>query len=523
MNMFKIFITLFVLMIVTMPAVAAHANGDHNDKGHSSNSYTSDQRDNHLNNEDKGVSHSKDYRNSEESRNHRDSKKCDKPEPDAEPDPAVEPESPVEPDPAVDPDPAVEPVTPTEENNPNMKNVILQMSSTLENSDTQPQFNYAENIGDGRGITFGCIGFCTGTYDGNILIKYYTTLNPDNTLAKYIPALDKIDAGSHNAAGGDGNPSVAGLDGFIKDVQNCNDPLFKQAQIYQLDKLYYNPAMSLADSVGAKNALTRAFIYDMCVRHGPDDAKDIIDDAGTTPKQGADENAYLLKLFSLRDAKLKREGLGDVNRDQGYKNVLSSGNVVLVTPFKFVAYGDTFTIDGNLDLGGSAVPEIPEETPTETPEETEDPVFTTVNPREGNTWWVGADGQRIALINNNQADEPTYSELVAFIQADPTDQARYTDSYQCGDFAETFHNNAEKSGIKAAWVALDGINHACNAVQTSDKGLVFVDCTGTPSGGECYDTTVSVSVGEQYKRVSLFCSGGSFGSMGTVTDYQIYW
>jgi hypothetical protein len=27
------------------------------------------------------------------------------------------------------------------------------------------------------------------------LIKYYTTLNPNNVLAKYIPALNKIDAG----------------------------------------------------------------------------------------------------------------------------------------------------------------------------------------------------------------------------------------------------------------------------------------------------------------------------------------
>ncbi|WP_269849965.1 chitosanase [Methanosarcina horonobensis] len=193
------------------------------------------------------------------------------------------------------------------------------MTTTLENSDTQLHFNYAENLGDGRGITFGCIGFCTGTYDGNILIKHYTELNPDNTLAKYIPALNKIDAGSHNAAGGDGNPNVEGLSGFIKDVQSCNDPLFKTAQIDKLDELYYNPAMKIADSIGAKNALTKAFIYDMCVRHGVDGAERIIKNAGTTPKQGADENAYLQKLISLRDSKLKQEGLGDVNRDQGYK------------------------------------------------------------------------------------------------------------------------------------------------------------------------------------------------------------
>ncbi len=235
----------------------------------------------------------------------------------------------------------------------NMKNTILQMTTTLENSDTQLQFNYAENLGDGRGITFGCIGFCTGTYDGNILIKHYTELNPDNVLAKYIPALNAIDAGPHNEAGGDGNPSIVGLDGFVKDVNSCNDPLFKQAQMDKLDEFYYNPAMSLSDSIGAKYPLTRAFIYDMCVRHGEDGARSIINQAGTTPKQGADETAYLQKLFSIRDAKLKQEGSGDVNRDQGYKNVLNSGNVDLKAPFKFVAYGDYFTIDGNLDLGES--------------------------------------------------------------------------------------------------------------------------------------------------------------------------
>jgi chitosanase len=235
----------------------------------------------------------------------------------------------------------------------NAKNAMLQMTTTLENSETQLQWNFAENIGDGRGITFGCIGFCTGTYDGNVLIHYYKTLNPDNSLAKYIPALDKIDAGSHNAAGGDGNPNVAGLDGFINDVHNCNDPLFKQAQLYELDQLYYNPAVSIANKIGAKNALTLAFIYDMCVRHGSDGAQSMVNKAtsqcGGTPASGVSETVYLSKLISIRDSALKSEGLGDINRDAGFKNVLNSGNVDLTTPFIFVAYGDSFTITGDLD------------------------------------------------------------------------------------------------------------------------------------------------------------------------------
>jgi len=34
---------------------------------------------------------------------------------------------------------------------------------------------------------------------------------------------------------------------------------------------------------------------------------------------------------------------------------------------------------------------------------------TTVHPRVGNTYWVGADGHKISLINNNSATNPVVS------------------------------------------------------------------------------------------------------------------
>ena len=233
----------------------------------------------------------------------------------------------------------------------NAKNAMLQMTTTLENSGTQLQWNYAENINDGRGITFGCIGFCTGTYDGNILVKYYTTLNTNNPLVKYIPALDKIDAGSHNAAGGDGNPSVTGLDGFINDVHNCNDPLFKQAQLYELDEMYYNPAIAEANAIGAKYPLTQALLYDASVREGPDGMKSLVSKSGSI----SDEVSFDRNFISQYTDALKKEGLGDTDRMAGFTTVLNSGNYNLVTPFKFTAYGDTFTITGDLgDINGSS-------------------------------------------------------------------------------------------------------------------------------------------------------------------------
>ena len=49
------------------------------------------------------------------------------------------------------------------------KGACLQMTTFCENAPaTTLQYNYAQNINDGSGITFGCIGFTTGTYDGNI-------------------------------------------------------------------------------------------------------------------------------------------------------------------------------------------------------------------------------------------------------------------------------------------------------------------------------------------------------------------
>jgi len=94
----------------------------------------------------------------------------------------------------------------------------------------------------------------------------------------------------------------------------------------------------------------------------------------------------------------------------------------------------------------------------------------------------GADGEPIELINNPDATDPTYAGLVVFIKEDSTDKHLYSYDYVCSDFAEAVHNNAEAAGIRAAWVAIDlegeVEGHACNAFETTDRGLVYIDCTG---------------------------------------------
>ena len=153
---------------------------------------------------------------------------------------------------------------------------------------------------------------------------------------------------------------------------------------------------------------------------------------------------------------------------------------------------------------------------------------TVVHPDSGFVM-VGADGHRITLINYKDAKDVTKQEVIDFIKADKTDQSLYTNTYQCGDFAETVHNNAESAGIRSAWVYLSGINHACNAFNTTDYGLIFIDCThGYTDGyyqysyGSDFDTIVDIEEGKEYKPKAI--SGhDTHDSMGIVTGYKIYW
>ncbi len=148
-----------------------------------------------------------------------------------------------------------------------------------------------------------------------------------------------------------------------------------------------------------------------------------------------------------------------------------------------------------------------------------------INPHEGNTYEVGADGEYIELINNPNATDTTYKEVIKFIRSDKTDKIIYDENtFVCADFAEMVHNNAEECGIRSGWVGIDfeyGDSHACNAFNTTDRGIIFIDCT---NGGykDNWDTTVKINYGNEYKPKGI-SSSDYYYPMGTVKDYKIYW
>ena len=99
---------------------------------------------------------------------------------------------------------------------------------------------------------------------------------------------------------------------------------------------------------------------------------------------------------------------------------------------------------------------------------------------------TGATGNRIELNNNPDAVDPTWTELLAFLMDDDTDDIPYVeDSFICGDFAETLHNNAEAAGWRAAYVSVrlpEEPGHAMNAFMVNGTTLVFVDAISSDKG-----------------------------------------
>ncbi|MGH8045645.1 MAG: chitosanase [Chthoniobacterales bacterium] len=229
------------------------------------------------------------------------------------------------------------------------RDTIERLTSIFENSTPVLQYTYVENIHDKRGYTFGFAGFTSGTYDGTMFLEEYNRLHPGNSLARFLPAFRKIDAGPHDDEGR--NPSVAGLKDFPTAFRACgDDPLFRKAQEALVDRLYWNPSQRVAARAGAKLAITRGQFYDTCINFGQDGLEELVRKTtralGGSPKNGADERRWLAKFLDLRMEVLRadpdwREA---IDRVRVYQKLLADGNVRLALPIRVTCYGDKFVL-----------------------------------------------------------------------------------------------------------------------------------------------------------------------------------
>jgi hypothetical protein len=153
-------------------------------------------------------------------------------------------------------------------------------------------------------------------------------------------------------------------------------------------------------------------------------------------------------------------------------------------------------------------------------------VFSGVNPP-----YRSGDALELVLNNNRNAKDPTWLELRAFLLEDKTDKHLYIPGeYECGNFAEELHNNAEAAGIRSAFVGIhfyDEIPHAINAFKTTDLGLVYVDDTGYTTSITLanLDKKATLAKNEAYVVTLIFPEGGWYLTQGNskVQSIEIYW
>ncbi|WP_328394618.1 chitosanase [Streptomyces sp. NBC_00390] len=229
---------------------------------------------------------------------------------------------------------------------PAKKEIAMQLVSSAENSslDWKAQYEYIEDIGDGRGYTAGIIGFCSGTGDMLGLVELYTQRRPGNVLARYLPALREVD----------GSDSHEGLDpDFTRDWKRAaKDPAFKEAQNDERDRVYFDPAVGRGKQDGV-GVLGQFIYYDAIVMHG--DGSDSTSFSSIRrmalaearpPAQGGDERAYLHAFLDARVWAMKQEEAHeDTSRvDTAQRVFLDRGNLGLDTPLDWKVYGDSYHI-----------------------------------------------------------------------------------------------------------------------------------------------------------------------------------
>ncbi len=232
---------------------------------------------------------------------------------------------------------------------PDRKRRAAQITSTFENSTLELQYDYAENIGDGRGITAGRAGFTSGTNDLLRVVRRYTEQKPDNPLAQYLPALEAVN----------GTDSEEGLDGFEEAwAQAAQDPDQRALQDALVDELYFTPAMTLAADTGVVTPLGQAIFWDTMIQHGlggDNGTRTMIEE--TEQRYGAvgddePEPEWLDNFLDVRLEHLLRayedttddDGAASESRIAALRSLLQDDELALELPLTWEVYGSTYTL-----------------------------------------------------------------------------------------------------------------------------------------------------------------------------------
>lgn len=236
--------------------------------------------------------------------------------------------------------------------NADKKRIALSIMESAEWStlDIYAGMGQIENIGDGRGLTGGFIGFTSGTGDMRDLVKRYTATKPGNVLAKWIPTLEsRVEVKAW---------PDASANAFIADWKTAaQDPVFQNEQLKYNDSEYLRPAVEAARADGL-GFLGQFIYYDAYIMHGEGPVTGPLSESfsairaaamrqAKTPAQNGDERAYLDAFLNVRVQAMEMEAAhDDVARVENAQRVwVREGNLRLDPPLTWVVYGDRYTIN----------------------------------------------------------------------------------------------------------------------------------------------------------------------------------
>jgi hypothetical protein len=117
-----------------------------------------------------------------------------------------------------------------------------------------------------------------------------------------------------------------------------------------------------------------------------------------------------------------------------------------------------------------------------------------------------------------QVHNPTYKEMLDFVNIDTTESNEYTDTYTCGNFSTDVILNAKSKGIEAGYVSIRSapVNHAIVVFKTTDKGIYFLE----PQGDNIF-AEVQMTAMHENGRFNL---KDSYGGLNIpLYDYSINW
>jgi chitosanase len=230
--------------------------------------------------------------------------------------------------------------------------VVQKLNSLFENDSVDPNYDYIEFLGDGRGFTFGKVGFTTATGDGFDIIREYTDSVKDSKLVYYVDVLKKLARKNSD----DTTDLVGFADAWRSEAQKT-----KYYQDKVAFELYGKPAIDYCELLGLKSTLALAIVYDAIVQHGDGKDKDgirkifkhTIKKVGGTPSgrthkdKSCDEmpdseflflEAFLASrkeiLEDAHDDDSREEWQKSVGRVDVFKGLLDTKNVDLKLPLQ---------------------------------------------------------------------------------------------------------------------------------------------------------------------------------------------